>query len=76
MQKSRSVPRTLCARVTVVSLVGDDDRNIVAGSYAVSGSFTHEAWDDGYVKDAIKNAATNELQTTDWVLKTATFRRL
>ena len=66
--KARAATRF--APVTVVSLVGDDDRNIVAGSYAVSGSFTREAW-DGYVKDAIKNAANNELQTTDWVLKTA-----
>ncbi len=66
--KARAATRY--APVTVVRLVGDEDRNIVAGSYAVSGAFTREAWDD-YVKEAIKNAANNELQSTDWVLKTA-----
>lgn len=66
--KARAATRF--APVTVVKLVGEDDRNLIAGSYAVSGTFTREAWEE-YVKDAFKNAANNELQSTDWVLKTA-----
>ncbi|MCC7544589.1 MAG: type VI secretion system membrane subunit TssM [Aquabacterium sp.] len=66
--KARAATRF--APVTVVRLVGDEDRNIVAGSHAVSGAFTREAWEQ-YVKEAFQNAANNELQSTDWVLKTA-----
>lgn len=66
--KARAATRF--APVTVARLVTDADRNVVAGSYAVSGAFTREAW-QGYVKDAIKDAANTELQSTDWVLKTA-----
>jgi len=56
--------------VTVARLVGEGDRQVVAGSHVVSGAFTREAW-DGYVKDAIRDAANQSLQSTDWVLKTA-----
>ncbi len=42
----------------------------VAGSYAISGTFTREAWDE-YVQPAIKDAATTELQRVDWVLNVA-----
>lgn len=66
--KARAATRF--APVTVVRLVTDADRQVVAGSYAVSGAFTREAW-ESYVKDAIKDAANSELQSTDWVLKTA-----
>lgn len=57
--------------VTVARIVGDGDRQLVAGSHVVSGAFTREAW-EGYVRDAIKDAAHQSLQSTDWVLKTAT----
>jgi type VI secretion system protein ImpL len=66
--KARAATRF--APVTVVRLVSDADRSIVAGSEVVSGAFTREAW-DGYVKDAIKSAANSESQSSDWVLKTA-----
>ncbi|MGC4061692.1 MAG: type VI secretion system membrane subunit TssM [Aquabacterium sp.] len=66
--KARAATRF--APVTVARLVSDADREVVAGSHAVSGTFTREAW-NGYVKDAIKDAANNALQSTDWVLKTA-----
>ncbi|RZI80838.1 MAG: type VI secretion system membrane subunit TssM [Rubrivivax sp.] len=66
--KARAATRF--APMTVARLVGEADRPIVAGSYAISGTFTKEAWDQ-YIKDAFKNAANNELQATDWVLKTA-----
>jgi type VI secretion system protein ImpL len=58
------------APVTVARLVSDGDRQVMAGSYAVSGTFTKEAWAQ-YVRDAIKEASNSELQSTDWVLKTA-----
>ncbi|MDE2401505.1 MAG: type VI secretion system membrane subunit TssM [Burkholderiales bacterium] len=66
--KARSATRF--APMTVARLVSDQDRQIIAGSYAISGTFTREAWDQ-YIKEAIKNAANQELQSTDWVLKTA-----
>lgn len=66
--KARAATRF--APMTVARLISDPDRPIVAGSYAISGTFTKEAWDQ-YVKEAFKNAANNELQATDWVLKTA-----
>ena len=66
--KARAATRF--APVTVARLVDEADRPIVAGSHAISGAFTREAWDQ-YVKDAFKQAANQELQSTDWVLKTA-----
>ncbi|MBU0917438.1 MAG: type VI secretion system membrane subunit TssM [Gammaproteobacteria bacterium] len=57
--------------VTVARIVGEGDRQVIAGSHVVSGAFTREAW-EGYVRDAIKDAAHQSLQSTDWVLKTAT----
>lgn len=57
-------------QMTVARIVGDLDREVIAGSYAVPGTFTREAW-DGYIEQAFKEAATRELQSADWVLKTA-----
>jgi type VI secretion system protein ImpL len=56
--------------VTVARVVGEANKDVLAGSYVVSGAFTHDAWKD-YVQDAIKDAANKELQTNDWVLKTS-----
>lgn len=56
--------------VTVASIVGEQDKALIMGSYAIPGTFTREAW-TGYVQDAIKEAANKELQSADWVLKTA-----
>ncbi|MDZ7814172.1 MAG: type VI secretion system membrane subunit TssM [Ideonella sp.] len=61
---------TRFAPVTVKGLISDRDRDLVAGSHAVPGAFTREAWDD-YVEQAFKDAASKELQSADWVLKTA-----
>ena len=66
--KARAATRF--APVTVARLVDEADRTIVAGSHAISGTFTREAWDQ-YIKEAFKQAANQELQSTDWVLKTA-----
>jgi type VI secretion system protein ImpL len=57
-------------QVTVARIVGDLDREVIAGSYAIPGTFTREAW-DGYIEAAFKEAATKELQSADWVLKVA-----
>jgi type VI secretion system protein ImpL len=57
-------------QMTVARIVGDLDREVIAGSYAISGTFTREAW-DGYIEGAFKEAANKELQSADWVLKIA-----
>ncbi|WP_229502977.1 type VI secretion system membrane subunit TssM [Pseudoduganella guangdongensis] len=56
--------------MTVARMVGEQDRELVQGSHAVSGAFTREAW-EGYVRGAIRDAANSTLQSSDWVLKTA-----
>jgi len=65
---------TRFAPVTVARIVGQSagmgERDAVTGSYAVSGAFTREAW-NGFVETAFKEAADNELQSVDWVLKTS-----
>ncbi|MEX5744453.1 type VI secretion system membrane subunit TssM [Massilia sp. X63] len=55
--------------VTVARIVGEQDHNLVAGSHAVSGAFTREAWNK-YVLGAIRDASSSEAQSADWVLKT------
>ena len=62
---------TRFAPLTVARLVGDEDSKLIAGSYAISGAFTRDAWEK-YVEPAINDAANKELQSSDWVLKTAT----
>ncbi|MFL6659639.1 MAG: type VI secretion system membrane subunit TssM, partial [Massilia sp.] len=56
--------------MTVARIVGDQDKELVLGSYAIPGSFTREAW-QGFIQDAFRDAANRELQSADWVLKTA-----
>jgi type VI secretion system protein ImpL len=56
--------------MTVARIVGDQDKELILGSYAIPGSFTREAW-QGYIQDAFREAANRELQSADWVLKTA-----
>jgi type VI secretion system protein ImpL len=57
--------------MTVARIVSEENRDLVAGAYAVPGSFTRDAWEQ-YVRTAIKDASNAELQSTDWVLKTNT----
>ncbi|MBU69757.1 MAG: type VI secretion system membrane subunit TssM [Cupriavidus sp.] len=66
--KARAATRF--APMTVARIVGDNGARIVAGSYAVPGTFTREAWQQ-YVQPAIRDAANKELQTKDWVLNVA-----
>ena len=61
---------TRFAPMTVARIVGDSGASVVGGSYAIPGTFTREAWFD-YVRPAIRDAATKELQAKDWVLNTA-----
>jgi type VI secretion system protein ImpL len=55
--------------ITVAGLMTEANRDVVAGSYVVPGTFTQEAW-VGYVEKAFKEASTTELQNRDWVLNT------
>ncbi|WP_116138846.1 type VI secretion system membrane subunit TssM, partial [Trinickia diaoshuihuensis] len=61
---------TRYAPMTIARIVGENNANLVGGSYAIPGTFTREAW-FGYVKPAIRDAATKELQAKDWVLGTS-----
>lgn len=56
--------------MTVARIAGDEAKDMLAGSYAIPGTFTRDAWEQ-YIEPAFKEAANKELQTTDWVLKTA-----
>ncbi len=57
--------------ITVDYLVGQDiNKGAITGNYAISGAFSRAAW-EGYVEDAINEAANKQLNTTDWVLETS-----
>ncbi|WP_211463050.1 type VI secretion system membrane subunit TssM [Collimonas silvisoli] len=56
--------------ITVAGIVGDQDKELIVGSYAIPGTFTRDAWEK-FVQGAFKEAANKELQSADWVLKTA-----
>ena len=56
--------------VTVARIVGEQDKELVLGSYAIAGTFTRDAWEK-YIQQAFQEAANRELQSADWVLKTA-----
>ena len=61
---------TRFAPMTISRIVGDSNSSLIAGSYAIPGTFTREAWFQ-YVQPAIRDAATKELQAKDWVLNTS-----
>ena len=79
-QKTRGIERvygnikaraaTRFAPMTVARIVGDQDKELVVGSYAIAGTYTREAW-SGFVQDAFKEAANKEMNNVDWVLKSA-----
>ena len=56
--------------VTVARIVGEQDQGLLAGSYAISGAYTRQAWEK-FVEGAFREAANRELQSADWVLKSA-----
>jgi type VI secretion system protein ImpL len=55
--------------LTVSQIVGDANRQVVLGGYALPGMFTQKAWND-YVEKAIDEAANKPTDTRDWVLNT------
>lgn len=57
--------------LTVASIVGQENAALVAGSHVVSGAYTVQAWRE-YVQAAIKDAATGEQKSNDWVLQSST----
>ncbi|RJF95848.1 type VI secretion system membrane subunit TssM [Noviherbaspirillum saxi] len=61
---------TRFSAVTMAAIVGDDHKDLLTGSHAISGAFTRDAWEQ-YVREAIRDASTKELRSEDWVLKTA-----
>ena len=56
--------------MTVARIVGEQDQALLAGSHAVSGAYTRQAWEQ-FVEGAFRDAANRELQSADWVLKSA-----
>ena len=56
--------------VTVARIVDEQDKDLVLGSYAISGTFTRDAWEH-YVSQAFREAARREVQSADWVLTMA-----
>ncbi|MEO5932009.1 MAG: ImcF-related family protein, partial [Duganella sp.] len=66
----RARANTRFPAMTVARMVGEQDQSLVTGSHAIAGAYTREAWEK-YVQDAFREAATHELQSADWVLKTA-----
>jgi type VI secretion system protein ImpL len=66
----RARANTRFPAMTVARIVGQQDQSLVTGSYAVAGAYTREAWEK-FVQDAFRDAATRELQSADWVLKSA-----
>ncbi|MQA19301.1 type VI secretion system membrane subunit TssM [Rugamonas sp. FT103W] len=66
----RARANTRYPAMTVARMVGEQDQSLVTGSYAIPGAYTREAWEK-FVQDAFREAATHELQSADWVLKTA-----
>ena len=53
--------------LTVSQLVGDQNKSVVLGSYALPGVFTQKAWTE-YVNTAIDEAANKPTDSKDWVL--------
>ncbi len=58
------------APLTVGRILNNADADIIAGSAAVPGAFTREAWDN-YLRNAISEASKGELKGDDWVLAVA-----
>ena len=67
----RARANTRFPAMTVARMVGEQDQALVTGSHAIAGAYTREAWEK-YLQPAFRDAAARELQSTDWVLKSAT----
>lgn len=53
--------------LTVGQIVGENNKAVVLGGYALPGVFTQKAWTD-YIQQAIDDAANKPTDTKDWVL--------
>lgn len=61
---------TQFAALTVGRILENRDADTVAGSYALPGAFTRDAWDK-YFRKAILDASKGEIKGDDWVLATS-----
>jgi len=66
---------TQFAPLTVGRILNNRDLDLVAGSVALPGAFTREAWDK-YFKNAITEASKGEVKGDDWVLASSTLDNL
>lgn len=62
---------TQFAPVTVGRILNNPALNVAAGSYAVPGAFTREAWEK-YFRNTIIEASKGEIRGDDWVLAATT----
>ncbi|WP_334187810.1 type VI secretion protein IcmF/TssM N-terminal domain-containing protein, partial [Noviherbaspirillum sp.] len=62
---------TQFAPMTVGRILNNTNLNVVAGSYALPGAFTREAWDK-YFRQTIIDASKGEVKGDDWVLAATT----
>lgn len=53
--------------VTTAQIVGEANRSVMLGSYALPGVFTQKAWSE-YIEKAIDEAANSPTESRDWVL--------
>ncbi|WP_151981769.1 type VI secretion system membrane subunit TssM [Acinetobacter guerrae] len=53
--------------LTVGQIVGENNKTIMLGGYALSGVFTQKAWTE-YIAQAIEDAANKPTDSKDWVL--------
>ncbi|MYM41856.1 type VI secretion system membrane subunit TssM [Duganella qianjiadongensis] len=66
----RARANTRFPALTVARMVGEQDQALITGSSVVNGAYTREAWEK-FVQPALREAATHDLQSADWVLKSA-----
>lgn len=56
--------------LTVAQIVGDKNKTVVLGGYALPGIFTQKAWDE-YISQAIDEVTNKPTDSKDWVLNSA-----
>ncbi|NTV11246.1 MAG: type VI secretion system membrane subunit TssM, partial [Zoogloea sp.] len=66
---------TQFAPMTVGRILNNRDADVIAGSSAVPGAFTREAWEK-YFRSAIDEASKGEVRGDDWVLAASTLDNL
>lgn len=56
--------------VTIAQILPETNSEALLGGYAISGTFTKQAW-ESFVSDEIDKAATSKIVANDWVLGTS-----